>query len=119
MCDSRHLDSDGGLGGRAMIGCTSGKVAHHSESAARRAAVAVARVRTHDRPRVYECPRCHRWHLTSEPRLRRATGRSGHRQLQEPTPATRAELDAWFAAHTTAGRQLVDGAATAPPEVTM
>lgn len=102
-----------------MIGCTSGKVAHHSESAARRAAVAVARVRTHDRPRVYECPRCHHWHLTSAPRLRRGIGRPGHGRLREPTPATRAELDAWFAAHTTVGRQRVDGSVTAPPDVAM
>jgi hypothetical protein len=82
-----------------MTGCTSGKVGHHSESAARRAAVAVARVRMHDRPRVYECQRCHCWHLTSAPRLRRAFGRRHHQRIQEPTVATRAELDAWFAAH--------------------
>ena len=93
-----------------MTGCTSGKVGHHSESAARRAAVAVARVRTHDRPRVYECPRCHFWHLTSAPRSRRVFARRRHQRMQEPTVATRAELDAWFAAHSTPGGQLPSAA---------
>ncbi len=82
-----------------MMACASGKVGHHSESAARRAAVAVAQGRMHDRPRVYECPDCHCWHLTSAPRLRTAMGRRRHHRLHEPTVATRAELDAWFAAH--------------------
>jgi hypothetical protein len=89
-----------------MATCTTGKVAHSSESAARQAAVAVARVRTHDRPRVYECPRCHCWHLTSAPKLRRAIARRRHRWLEEPTPATRAELDAWFALHSRRGQVL-------------
>ena len=86
-----------------MTGCSSGKVGHLSEAAARRAAVAVAKVRTHDRPRVYSCPSCHRWHLTSAPRQRRAMGLRRHQRLKEPQPATRAELDAWFAAHSRRG----------------
>ena len=101
-----------------MAGCTSGKVGHHSESAARRAAVAVARVRTHDRPRVYACPHCHCWHLTSAPRLRTVLARRRHHCIQEPTVATRAELDAWFAAHSS-GQGLSVAVGTAQDVVAM
>ena len=90
-----------------MTGCSSGKVGHLSESAARRAAVAVAEARTHDRPRVYACPDCHRWHLTSAPRARRATGRLRHRGQHEPHPLPRAEFEAWFAAHWKPSRQVL------------
>ena len=97
-----------------MTECSSGKVGHLSEGAARRAAVAVAQVRTHDRPRVYACPSCHRWHLTSAPRWRRAMGLRRHQRLQEPQPATRAELDAWFAAHSRPGGRVLASAAPEP-----
>lgn len=106
-----------------MTACASGKVGHSSESAARAAAVAVARARTHDRPRVYECPQCHCWHLTSARGLRTAMGRRRHQRLHEPTVATRAELDAWFAAHSPQSDQAppaasdARGAAGAAPDV--
>jgi hypothetical protein len=94
-----------------MSECGSGKVGHPSRSTARRAAVAVAIKRTHDRPRVYACPDCHRWHLTSVRRSR--TPRRGRRveELREPRPASAAEVDAWFAAHRK--EQPADGAALA------
>ena len=82
-----------------MDRCRSGKVSHASESAARRAAVAVAARRTHDRPRVYACPECHDWHLTSAPAHRSALRRRGHAGIPEPRPASLAEVDAWFAQH--------------------
>lgn len=83
-----------------MTGCSSGKVGHTSLRAARRAAVAVARRRTHDRPRVYACPTCHRWHLTSAPGASLALARRRHGLLDEPHPASPAEVAAWFAVHT-------------------
>jgi hypothetical protein len=82
-----------------MTECRSGKEGHRSRIAARRAAVAVARKRTHDRPRVYHCPDCHRWHLTSTRDHARHLARGAHDRLQQPAPASRAELDAWFAEH--------------------
>ena len=90
-----------------MTGCSSGKVGHTSESAARRAAVAVAQRRTGDRPRVYACPTCHRWHLTTAPGQRRAMARRRHARMIEPHPASRAELDAWFAEHSRPGGQVL------------
>jgi hypothetical protein len=105
-----------------MNRCSSGKVGHASESAARRAAIAVARVRTHDRPRVYACPHCHAWHLTSAPRRRPVTGRRSH-QMYVPQPATPAEFEAWFVLHSTRGGQVVSaverGAETARAVVAM
>ena len=83
-----------------MTECGSGKVGHLSEQAARRAAVAVARARTHDRPRAYACPDCHRWHLSSV-RKHAPTVVRRRVRLAEPHPVSRAELDAWFAAHAT------------------
>ena len=82
-----------------MIECSSGKTGHLSEVAARRAAVAVARKRTHDRPRVYPCSDCHRWHLTSTRDHARHLARRARGRLPEPTPASAAEFDAWLAAH--------------------
>jgi hypothetical protein len=82
-----------------MVECSSGKVGHLSKSGARRAAIAVAIKRTHDRPRVYACPDCHRWHLTSAPGHRTRLRRRVHALLYVPHPASQAEVDAWFAAH--------------------
>lgn len=82
-----------------MTECRSGKAGHLSEGAARRAAVAVARKRMHDRPRVYPCPDCHCWHLTSGIDHGRHLARRARGRLLEPSPATPAEFDAWFAEH--------------------
>ena len=76
------------------VQCPSGKVRHPSKRAAKAAATAVGRRRTHDRPRAYECPTCHGWHMTTAPRERARA-----RALQPPQVASRAELDAFFAAH--------------------
>ena len=82
-----------------MAECRSGKVGHRSQCAARHAAIAVGRRRTHDRPRVYVCPDCHRWHLTSAPGRSRSLSRRAHGRLPEPQPLSAAEFDAWFAEH--------------------
>ncbi len=80
-----------------MPQCDSGKVCHRSESAARRVAIAVAEARTHDRPRVYACPLCHHWHLTSRPGLSRRERSRRRFRLLVPTPATPEEVAAFFA----------------------
>ncbi|TFV91384.1 hypothetical protein [Blastococcus sp. CT_GayMR16] len=83
--------------------CPSGKTEHPSETAARRAATSVGQRRTHDRPRVYQCPHCHGWHLTSSPKARQPAAHGNRRRGNAPappTPATRTEFEAWFAAHT-------------------
>lgn len=82
-----------------MSECRSGKKGHLSQGAARRAAIAVAIRRTHDRPRIYPCPDCHRWHLTSVRDHTRHLARPIHGRLHEPVLASRAEVDAWFAQH--------------------
>lgn len=86
--------------------CPSGKVGHASQHAAKAAATAVGQKRTHDRPRVYQCPTCAAWHLTSAPkhpappaqRLPKRLRRRG-RPPAVPQPATPEEVDAWFSQH--------------------
>lgn len=80
-----------------MSPCPSGKVGHPSRASARRSATAVGNKRTHARPRTYQCPHCHQWHLTSGRRVR--AGKTGRREPTPPQTATPAELDAWFAKH--------------------
>lgn len=76
--------------------CPSGKVGHHSEASAKKAATAVGTKRTHTRPRVYQCDLCGgQWHMTSAPKLRLPAVR--RTPLQPPQVATRAELDVWMA----------------------
>jgi hypothetical protein len=82
-----------------MAACGSGKVGHRSERSARQAAIAVGRKRTHHRPRVYACPDCHNWHLTSAAGQSRALSRRAHARLPEPRPVSAAEFAAWFAEH--------------------
>ena len=89
-----------------MTECGSGKVGHRSACSARQAAIAVARKRTHHRPRVYACPDCHRWHLTSVAGQSRAMSRRVHGRLPEPSPASAAEFAAWFAEHSRHGTRL-------------
>ena len=79
-----------------MVECPSRKACHRSEQAAHEAAIAVARRRTHSRPRVYFCPRCHCWHLTSR-RGRSGPERRRRRWIQRvPVVATPEEVAAFF-----------------------
>lgn len=81
------------------VTCPTGKVGHRSRAAARRAAINAAIARTHHRLRSYHCPDCHRWHLSSAPPIRAPHPRGRKAPVHQPTPATPAEVDAWFAQH--------------------
>jgi hypothetical protein len=98
-------------GGADMAECRSGKTAHLSEGAARRSSVAVAKRRTHRKLRVYACPQCHCWHLTSALGHSRALARRPRKPLPEPHPVSREELDVWFDAHRRVGSRLLAGVA--------
>lgn len=80
--------------------CSTGKLCHRSQAAARRHATGIAHI-TGDRQRPYWCERCRYWHLATpipregQPPARRTRPRRG----APPTTATVAELDAFLARH--------------------
>lgn len=91
-----------------MPDCPTGKLAHASETAARRFAAGLGFVSC--RQRAYRCKACGGWHLTTGEAVPKAwrpkPGTRKRRGVPVPQPATRAELDAWFAEHGQQGHDL-------------